>query len=411
MSGTVPGNVYVIDGRLALLVSLQMTPGGNGHGDMLQIGTFANASTTWTKDVTGAALEECKTCTAVYVDGVATIVRNQPATPLNDSFWSAIAAVGDVCSTTRPTLIKYLQKGLTPRQIRGWAELLFETLDDHDEKLGFTDLSTCSYPVGTLQLIMWWIRRTAMSRFRDTVPMGGGTLPADSPLAVQTRTDAASYRSSYRPGAGWETRRHPLVMAARMHHMTAASVPTGVADPNTTVFETQYWDKRHPAAQSKFEALLINESRAFGDRALSSACLAFISPENVDPWQVQHGYHRMLNPDLWKTGTALTAPNGPWVLLLNGEKAGPLIARNHVATVWPKVLEQMCPELKRAVMIKLADTKAQENAWINTARAALVNVMRERGEYAELFRNPDSSENSFYPAMLRSHIARNLAPK
>jgi hypothetical protein len=390
----VPGQVYVVDGQPALLLSLQLTPGGSGHGDMLHIGTFSDGKTTWTTDVTDTALEECTEYTAaVSGAGVVAFTRIKPSTPLNEPFWEAIDRAG--APGTLPDLAKCMMSGLTPRQIRGWAMLLFEKIPETSKDLGFSDLAECAYPAETLQLIMWWARRTAMFRLREVVPMGGGAIKPASALVVQTHYGV---REEMPKGNPWAPLGFPIIMAARMIH----HIGSEVAPPSTTVFETQYYGKESPAVLRKFEALLIDESRAFAHRNLSSSCLAFEPISGLDPWQIEHGYQRVLHPELWKTTAALTAPNAPLVLLPNGEKANRLLTRDYVATVWPKVVEAMCPALKRAVMIKLRKIKTIETDWIKHARSMLKMEMRRRPEYAGLFRDPQAAENSFYPVLLRS---------
>jgi hypothetical protein len=401
-----PGRVYLLKGRPVLVAGLQLTATGNGHGDMLLIATLTDGPTTWTEDITDVKLPPATEHEAVSIDGVAAISKiAKPTPPLNEPFWDAVRGAN---VATRDALGPYMEK-FSPAEVEEWAVLLFDTVTDDDD-LGFTDLANCTYSVRTKQLIMWWIRRTAMHRFRGVVPMGGGTIKEEA-FVVQTKLGQPGYRQAaqYAPGVAWRSRGYPLVMAGRMWQATNANVPTtGHAEPNTQVFEKLYCGA---SAVGTFESFLVGESRPFGDPNLSNPCLSFLEPVDLTPWQIAQGYHLTFNADIWSSGGCLTPPNSPVVMTRDGMKASPEETNAHVAAVWPRMVQQICGELKVATMAKLAAIKQLESEWIKSARGALLGVMRAREEFNPLFRDPMNESNEFYPAALQTAVVEfNDAP-
>lgn len=375
----VPGCVYTIKGRHLLVVSLQLTATGNGHGDMLLIATLSDGTRTWTEDVTDIPV-------SLSEEYAVTLSKIAGQSPLNEPFWKAVskANVG-----TCEALTRYLS-ATPPAKLEEWALLLFDTIVDDVKDLGFCDLADCTYSRQAKQLIMWWIRRTAMARFRDRVPMGGGTI-ADEAAVVQT--------SGSWPG-------QTVAMAGRMKLTTGSSVPNGFAPKTTVVFEKQHCGCGSTAAMSTFEAFLVSEPRSFGDHNFSVACLKFLTPSDPTPWQIAQGYLRTFDADIWASGGCVTPPNSPMVMTTDGKQAGQEATSGHVDAVWPRMVDGICDELKWATMDKLRAIKRLESEWIGAARRAVLKVMRARDEFQSLFRIPMAESNAFYPQALRDAAAR-----
>lgn len=82
----VPGRVYLLkNGCRVLVATVQLTPTGLGHGDMLVIATLKNGPSTWTEDITDVALKHCTDYNAVTDEtGAVTFFEiANPQPPLN----------------------------------------------------------------------------------------------------------------------------------------------------------------------------------------------------------------------------------------------------------------------------------------------------------------------------------------